>query len=195
MSARKFTPGVLDELQLGYREHQRAQSEADHGVDRDPRADRSQCEGNQRRRHDGCGDVGRNASIRMAGSRAMRTVRAVDGWRGAAIHRREHPGRAASPTRTGEGCYIDVAQSEAGVQFMMPAYYEFAANGKVPERRGVAGSPLRVPEGVYRCAGWIDGSQSARSEAHIGNRCASIIGGALRESTLRYSAGPASQSR
>ena len=91
----------------------------------------------------------------------------------AALHRR---------TRTGEGCYIDVAQAEAGVQFMMPAYYEFAANGKIPERRGVAGSPLRVPEGVYRCAGedrWvaISASDSAPWEA-----LRNIIGGALRES-------------
>ena len=88
----------------------------------------------------------------------------------AALHRR---------TRTEEGCYIDVAQAEAGVQFMMPAYYEFAANGKIPERRGVAGSPLRVPEGVYRCAGedrWI--AISASESAHW-MKLRSIISGAL----------------
>jgi benzylsuccinate CoA-transferase BbsF subunit len=91
----------------------------------------------------------------------------------AALHRR---------IRTGEGCYIDVAQSEAGVQYMMPAFYEFAANGKVPERRGVAGSPLRVPEGVYRCAGedrWV--AISASDSAHW-EPLRKIIGGALRES-------------
>jgi benzylsuccinate CoA-transferase BbsF subunit len=90
----------------------------------------------------------------------------------AALHRR---------TRSGEGCYIDVAQSEAGVQFMMPAYYEFAANGNAPERRGVAGSPLRVLDGVYRCAGddrWvaISASESIQFEA-----LREIVGGALRE--------------
>jgi benzylsuccinate CoA-transferase BbsF subunit len=82
-------------------------------------------------------------------------------------------------TRTGEGCYIDVAQAEAGVQFMMPAYYEFAANGKVPERRGVAGSALRVPEGVYRCAGddrWV--AISASDSAHW-RALRNIIGGTL----------------
>ena len=99
----------------------------------------------------------------------------------AALHRR---------TRTGEGCYIDVAQAEAGMQFMMPAYYEYAANGKIPERRGVAGSPLRVPEGVYRCAGedrWIAISASTR---RIGMRFAqsSVVGCATRAST-RCSAG------
>ena len=72
----------------------------------------------------------------------------------AALHRR---------SRTGAGSYIDVAQAEAGIQFMMPAYYEYAANGTIPERRGTAGSPLRVPQGLYPCSGedrWIaiDGS-------------------------------------
>jgi benzylsuccinate CoA-transferase BbsF subunit len=64
---------------------------------------------------------------------------------------------------------------------MMPAYYEFAANGKVPERRGVAGSPLRVPDGVYRCAGddrWvaISASDSVQFE-----KLRTIVGDALRD--------------
>jgi benzylsuccinate CoA-transferase BbsF subunit len=72
----------------------------------------------------------------------------------AALHRR---------SRTGVGSYIDVAQAEAGIQFMMPAYYEHAANGTIPERRGTAGSPLHVPQGLFPCSGedrWvaIDGS-------------------------------------
>jgi benzylsuccinate CoA-transferase BbsF subunit len=79
----------------------------------------------------------------------------------AALHRR---------TLTGQGCYIDVAQAEAGIQFMMPAFYEYAANGEIPERRGAAGSPLRVPQGVYPCTGqdrWvaIDASQPPHWEA------------------------------
>ena len=67
----------------------------------------------------------------------------------AALHRR---------SLTGHGCYIDVAQAEAGIQFMLPAYYEYAANGTIPERRGVAGSPLYAPQGLYPCSGedrWI----------------------------------------
>ena len=67
----------------------------------------------------------------------------------AALHRR---------SRTGVGSYIDVAQAEAGIQFMMPAYYEYAANGTIPERRGNAGSPLHVPQGLFACSGedrWI----------------------------------------
>lgn len=65
--------------------------------------------------------------------------------------------------KTGRGCLIDVSQAETGIQFLMPAYFEYAVNGHVPQRRGVAGSPLRCPSGVYPCKGedrWvaIDGS-------------------------------------
>ena len=89
----------------------------------------------------------------------------------AALHRR---------SRTGEGCYLDVAQAEAGIQFMMPAYYEYAANGTIPERRGIAGSPIQAPQGVYPCSGedrWIaiDGSHPAHWDALRG-----LIGGELR---------------
>jgi benzylsuccinate CoA-transferase BbsF subunit len=90
----------------------------------------------------------------------------------AALHRRSH---------TGVGCYIDVAQAEAGIQFMMPAYYEYAANGTIPERRGIAGSPLQVPQGVYPCIGedrWIaiDASDPGHWEAFR-----ALIGGELRD--------------
>ncbi len=67
----------------------------------------------------------------------------------AALHRR---------ALSGQGCYVDTAQAEAGIQFMMPAYYEYAANGTIPERRGVAGSPLQAPQGLFPCSGedrWI----------------------------------------
>jgi benzylsuccinate CoA-transferase BbsF subunit len=76
----------------------------------------------------------------------------------AALHRRLH---------TGEGCYIDVAQAEAGLQFMVPAYYEYAANGTIPQRRGEAGSPLRAPHGIYACAGddrWVSIDASADNQ-------------------------------
>jgi benzylsuccinate CoA-transferase BbsF subunit len=89
-----------------------------------------------------------------------------------AIHRR---------SRTGEGCYMDVAQAEAGIQFMMPAYYEYAANGTIPQRRGIAGSPLHPAQGVYPCSGedrWIaiDASAAAHWDALRG-----LIGAELRD--------------
>ena len=88
----------------------------------------------------------------------------------AALHRK---------SRTGEGCYIDVAQAEAGIQFVAPAYYEYAANGTIPTRRGYAGSPLRCPHGVYQSAGedrWIvvDASRDEHWQA-----LREVVGGAL----------------
>ena len=177
-----FTPGVLDELQLGYRELSA----------RNPRlimvstAILGQT-GPDAKGTSGVGTMG--AAMSGATHQFGWPDRAPCGPFGpwtdgvaprfivasilAALHRR---------LRTGEGCYIDVAQAEAGVQFMMPAYYEFAANGKIPERRGVAGSALRVPEGVYRCTGddrWvaISASDSVHWEA-----LRNIIGSTLRDS-------------
>ncbi len=177
-----FTPGVLDELQLGYREISV----------RNPKLIMASTAilgqtGPNAKGTSGVGTMG--AAMSGATHQFGWPDRAPCGPFGpwtdgvaprfivasilAALHRR---------TRTGEGCYIDVAQSEAGVQFMMPAYYEFAGNGKVPERRGVAGSPLRVPEGVYRCAGddrWI---AISASDAPHWESLRKIIGGALRDS-------------
>jgi len=67
----------------------------------------------------------------------------------AALHRR---------TRTGQGVHIDIAQAEAGLQFLTPAYFDYAVNGRVAERVGGLFDPLRVPCGAYRCAGedrWV----------------------------------------
>lgn len=66
--------------------------------------------------------------------------------------------------RDGQGCYVDVSQAEAGLQFLLPAYYEYAANGRVPQRAGGTPDPLRAPSGVFRCAGddrWISIDASA----------------------------------
>lgn len=67
----------------------------------------------------------------------------------AALHERRTSGR---------GCHIDAAQAECGLQFLMPAYYEYAVNGEIPQRRGAPGSPLRCPSGVFPCEGddcWV----------------------------------------
>jgi benzylsuccinate CoA-transferase BbsF subunit len=179
-----FTPGVLDELQLGYRELSRANPK----LIMASTAILGQT-GPDAKGTSGVGTMG--AAMSGATHQLGWPDRAPCGPFGpwtdgvaprfivasilAALHRR---------TRTGEGCYIDVAQAEAGVQFMLPAYYEFAVNGEIPERRGVAGSPLRVPEGVYRCAGddrWIAISASDAPHWHA---LRNVIGGALRE--LRF---------
>jgi benzylsuccinate CoA-transferase BbsF subunit len=62
----------------------------------------------------------------------------------AALHRRG---------QTGRGDYIDLAQAEAGLQFLSPVYFDFAVNRVVAERAGTAGSPLRVPCSAYPCEG------------------------------------------
>jgi len=59
--------------------------------------------------------------------------------------------------RTGAGCTIDLSQYEAGLQFLTPTILEFAANGRIPARRGNADA-VAAPHGVYRCAGrdrWV----------------------------------------
>lgn len=59
---------------------------------------------------------------------------------------------------TGHGCMIDVAQAEAGIQFLTPAVYQYTVNGEVPQRSLDAEGPFKAPAGVFRCAGkdrWI----------------------------------------
>ena len=58
---------------------------------------------------------------------------------------------------TGKGCYIDLSQYEAGLQFMGPAILEHRLNGTIPMRNGDH-DPVAVPHGVYPCAGddrWV----------------------------------------
>src|ERR1700691_6229616 len=64
---------------------------------------------------------------------------------------------------------------------MMPSYYEYAANGTIPERRGVAGSPLHVPQGLFRCAGedrWIAIDASDQTDWHA---LRGLVGDHLRD--------------
>jgi benzylsuccinate CoA-transferase BbsF subunit len=51
---------------------------------------------------------------------------------------------------SGEGCFIDVAQIEAGLQFLAPYVAHWFADGTVAERMGNADSQL-APHGVYPC--------------------------------------------
>jgi crotonobetainyl-CoA:carnitine CoA-transferase CaiB-like acyl-CoA transferase len=59
--------------------------------------------------------------------------------------------------RTGEGQYIDVAQSEAAMHFLGPAILDYTVNDHVMGRNGNR-SPNCSPHGVYRAAGddrWV----------------------------------------
>jgi crotonobetainyl-CoA:carnitine CoA-transferase CaiB-like acyl-CoA transferase len=67
--------------------------------------------------------------------------------------------------RTGEGQYIDMAQSEAALHFLAPAFLDYTVNGRVQPPAGNA-DPLHAPHGVYPCAGedrWI--ALAARDDA------------------------------
>jgi benzylsuccinate CoA-transferase BbsF subunit len=52
--------------------------------------------------------------------------------------------------RTGEGCCIDVSQTEAAVQFLAPQIADRAATGRVAEAAGNR-DPAAAPHGVYPC--------------------------------------------
>jgi benzylsuccinate CoA-transferase BbsF subunit len=52
--------------------------------------------------------------------------------------------------RTGKGAYIDLAQYEAGLQFIGEALLDYAANGVVAHRNGNR-DPVAAPHGCYRC--------------------------------------------
>ncbi len=54
--------------------------------------------------------------------------------------------------RTGKGQYIDLAQFEAALHFITPAFLEYSANGRELERIGNR-STHAAPCGVYRCKG------------------------------------------
>jgi benzylsuccinate CoA-transferase BbsF subunit len=177
-----FTPGVLDTLHLGYSEFSRV----------NPRVIMASTSLLGQTGPDGKGTSGVGTmGAAMAGATCQIgwPDRAPEGPFGpwtdavtprfivasilAALHRR---------SRTGRGCYIDVAQAEAGIQFMMPAYFQSATSGTAPERRGVAGSPVRAAQGLYPCSGddrWIaiDASRPSHWEA-----LRNAVGGALRDS-------------
>ncbi len=54
--------------------------------------------------------------------------------------------------RTGRGVHVDLAQYEAGLQFVAPALLEYEANGRTMTRMGNR-SPHAAPHGAYPCRG------------------------------------------
>jgi benzylsuccinate CoA-transferase BbsF subunit len=184
-----FTPGVLDTLNLGYSEFSRV----------NPRVIMASTSLLGQTGPDGKGTSGvgtMGAAMSGATFQLGWPDRAPEGPFGpwtdavtprfivasilAALHRR---------SRTGRGCYIDVAQAEAGIQFMMPAFFEAVANRILPGRRGVAGSPVRAAQGLYPCSGedrWIaiDASRPAHWDALRG-----VTGGALRDAKFDWIVG------
>ena len=60
--------------------------------------------------------------------------------------------------RTGDGCYIDVSQVEAGVYMQSPEMADYTRNGAVIHRMGNA-DRVFAPHGVYRCRTEDDGTE------------------------------------
>lgn len=54
--------------------------------------------------------------------------------------------------RTGRGQYIDLSQSEAGLQFLIPPLLDYEVNGRIPERHGNSETGA-APHGAFRCLG------------------------------------------
>ena len=54
--------------------------------------------------------------------------------------------------RTGKGQYIDLSQSEAGIQFLAPPLLDYDVNGKILGRNGNR-HPAAAPHGAYCCRG------------------------------------------
>ena len=80
---------------------------------------------------------------------------------------------------TREGCWLDVSQAEAGIQFLAPQIAEAAATGRIAAPGGNR-DPLFAPHGVFASAGedrWI--ALAARDDAEWARLAARIGGEAL----------------
>jgi crotonobetainyl-CoA:carnitine CoA-transferase CaiB-like acyl-CoA transferase len=76
--------------------------------------------------------------------------------------------------RTGVGQYIDMAQGEAALHFLAPAFLDYAAHGRVPGPSGNSDREL-FPHGIFACAGedaWV--AIAARDETDWRALCAAI---------------------
>jgi benzylsuccinate CoA-transferase BbsF subunit len=90
----------------------------------------------------------------------------------AVLHRRQ---------RTGQGAHIDIAQAEAGLQFLTPAFFDYAVNGVLAERSGRLFDPLRVPCGAYLCAGADRWVVIDAAETHAWAGLARTVGASLAD--------------
>jgi benzylsuccinate CoA-transferase BbsF subunit len=92
--------------------------------------------------------------------------------------------------RTGEGAFIDLAQYEAGLQFVAPALLDYAVNGVSPTRNGNR-DPLAVPHGCYPCRDrWValscwDDEEWTRLAAALGETALAGLGSLGRASLRR----------
>ncbi len=77
---------------------------------------------------------------------------------------------------TGEGCWLDISQAEAGIQFLAPQVANAAATSRVIKSMGNR-DPQFAPHGVFACAGedrWV--AIAVRDDAEW-SRLAGLVGG------------------
>lgn len=90
--------------------------------------------------------------------------------------------------RTGEGCWIDIAQAESGIQFLAPQIAHGAATGEYPAANGNRDASF-APHGVFRCSGedeWI--AIVARDDAEWAT-LAGLVGGDATDGSFATLAG------
>ena len=90
--------------------------------------------------------------------------------------------------RTGKGCWLDISQAEAGIQFLAPQVADAAATGRLAAAMGNR-DPQYAPHGVFRCAGadtWI--AIAARDDGEWA-RLAGLIGGEALDTAFATLAG------
>ncbi len=86
---------------------------------------------------------------------------------------------------TGRGCHLDVAQSEAGMQFLAPQIAAQSVTGQGLEAQGNR-DPLMAPHGVFRTAGWDQWIALAVRNDEDWQRMAKLIGGAALAADPRF---------
>lgn len=89
---------------------------------------------------------------------------------------------------TGEGCWLDVSQAEAGIQFLASQVADAAATGRIAAPLGNR-DPQFAPHGVFACAGedrWI--AIVARGDAEWA-RLAALVGGRALDGAFATLAG------
>jgi crotonobetainyl-CoA:carnitine CoA-transferase CaiB-like acyl-CoA transferase len=88
--------------------------------------------------------------------------------------------------RTGEGCFIDVSQAEAGIEFLAPQITDYCATGRVAEADGNR-DPFFAPHGVYRAAGENSWVAIVARDDDDWRRLASTVGGSELAVDARFS--------
>lgn len=78
--------------------------------------------------------------------------------------------------RTGQGCYLDVSQAEAGMQFLAPQIADASVTGRIQGCEGNRDATM-APHGVFRALGWDSWVAIAVRNDEEWQRLASLIGG------------------